>query len=224
MIGHLVTNRPKLHLRDVDQKCQASMKLKIGATTRARMKKLKASNRNEDNGMVAYIEKALKNKFEEFGDQGEASKLFSICSISKDHSTKQLEGENWLSVREGHPTADGSPTPTLVVFNQGLDGHFESLSYRLARVSYSHSKFKILNRGSSRKGGDPWKGVESKLQSKVHPHQSGFIMSTEGQLPNQSHQGGTSDPTRMNLNETLRSMQQSIEGWIIRNKEQIVVK
>ncbi|KAI5680971.1 hypothetical protein M9H77_02198 [Catharanthus roseus] len=27
-----------------------------------------------------------------------------------------------------------------------------------------------------------------------------------------SHQEGTSDPTRMNLNETLRSMQQSIEG------------
>ncbi|KAI5681751.1 hypothetical protein M9H77_02979 [Catharanthus roseus] len=29
-----------------------------------------------------------------------------------DHSRKQLEGENWLSVREGHPTANGSPTPT----------------------------------------------------------------------------------------------------------------
>ncbi|KAI5663930.1 hypothetical protein M9H77_23253 [Catharanthus roseus] len=35
--------------------------------------------------------------------------------------------------------------------------------------------------------------------------QSGcFIMSTEGQLPTKSHQEGTSDPTRMNLNETLR--------------------
>ncbi|KAI5657886.1 hypothetical protein M9H77_26679 [Catharanthus roseus] len=30
-------------------------------------------------------------------------------------------------------------------------------------------------------------------------------------LPTQSHQEGTSDLTRMNLNETLRSMQQSIE-------------
>ncbi|KAI5664115.1 hypothetical protein M9H77_23438 [Catharanthus roseus] len=37
-------------------------------------------------------------------------------------------------------------------------------------------------------------------------------MSTEGQLPTQSHEEGTSDPTRVNLNETLRSMQQSIEG------------
>ncbi|KAI5667681.1 hypothetical protein M9H77_17534 [Catharanthus roseus] len=33
-----------------------------------------------------------------------------------------------------------------------------------------------------------------------------------GHLPTQSHQEGPSDPTRMNLNETLRSMQQSIEG------------
>ncbi|KAI5676538.1 hypothetical protein M9H77_07488 [Catharanthus roseus] len=54
-----------------------------------------------DNGMVAYMEVALKNMFEEFGDKGETSKL------------KQLEGENWVSTREGHPTADGSPTPTV---------------------------------------------------------------------------------------------------------------
>ncbi|KAI5658035.1 hypothetical protein M9H77_26828 [Catharanthus roseus] len=37
-------------------------------------------------------------------------------------------------------------------------------------------------------------------------------MSSDGHLPTQSDQEGTSDPTRMNLNETLRSMQQSIEG------------
>ncbi|KAI5664129.1 hypothetical protein M9H77_23452 [Catharanthus roseus] len=37
-------------------------------------------------------------------------------------------------------------------------------------------------------------------------------MSTEGELPTRSHQGGTSDPMRMNLNETLRSLQQSIKG------------
>ncbi|KAI5676044.1 hypothetical protein M9H77_06994 [Catharanthus roseus] len=40
----------------------------------------------------------------------------------------------------------------------------------------------------------------------------GLIMSTDGYLPTQSHLGGASDPTWMNLNETLRSMQQSIEG------------
>ncbi|KAI5657954.1 hypothetical protein M9H77_26747 [Catharanthus roseus] len=78
------------------------------------MKKLKASNGNEDNGMVAYMEEALKNKFEEFGDQEETSKLFFICSISKDHSKKQLKEENWVSVGEEHPTADGSPAPTVV--------------------------------------------------------------------------------------------------------------
>ncbi|KAI5653404.1 hypothetical protein M9H77_30591 [Catharanthus roseus] len=66
------------------------------------MKELKASNGNEDNGMVVYMEEALKNKFEGFGDQGEASKFFSICSISKDSSRKQLERENWLSGGEGN--------------------------------------------------------------------------------------------------------------------------
>ncbi|KAI5675926.1 hypothetical protein M9H77_06876 [Catharanthus roseus] len=39
-----------------------------------------------------------------------------------------------------------------------------------------------------------------------------FTMSTDGHLPTRSHQEGTSDPTRMNFNETLRSMQQSFEG------------
>ncbi|KAI5681769.1 hypothetical protein M9H77_02997 [Catharanthus roseus] len=39
-----------------------------------------------------------------------------------------------------------------------------------------------------------------------------LIMSMDGDMPTQSHQEGLSDPSRMNLNETLRSMQQSIEG------------
>ncbi|KAI5671384.1 hypothetical protein M9H77_11748 [Catharanthus roseus] len=39
----------------------------------------------------------------------------------------------------------------------------------------------------------------------------GLIMSTEGHRLTQSHQEGPSDSSRMNLNETLRSMQQSIE-------------
>ncbi|KAI5649444.1 hypothetical protein M9H77_35449 [Catharanthus roseus] len=43
-------------------------------------------------------------------------------------------------------------------------------------------------------------------------HDIGFMIFTDGHMPTQSHQEGTSDPTRMNLNETLRSMQQSIEG------------
>ncbi|KAI5676536.1 hypothetical protein M9H77_07486 [Catharanthus roseus] len=82
--------------------------------TRAQIKKLNSSNGNEDNGTVAYMEEALKNKFEEFGDKGETS--------------------------NSHPTANGSPTPTIV----------------------------------GRKGGDSWKEVESKIQSKVDLHQSGI--------------------------------------------------
>ncbi|KAI5653352.1 hypothetical protein M9H77_30539 [Catharanthus roseus] len=35
---------------------------------------------------------------------------------------------------------------------------------------------------------------------------------TNGHLPTQSHQEGNSDSTRMNLNETSRFMQESIEG------------
>ncbi|KAI5664013.1 hypothetical protein M9H77_23336 [Catharanthus roseus] len=38
-----------------------------------------------------------------------------------------------------------------------------------------------------------------------------LIMSTDGHMPTQSHQEGPSDPSRMNLNETLRPMQQSID-------------
>ncbi|KAI5652893.1 hypothetical protein M9H77_30080 [Catharanthus roseus] len=38
--------------------------------------------------------------------------------------------------------------------------------------SYWSVEFKILHRGSSRKGGHPRKGVESKLQAKVDLHQS----------------------------------------------------
>ncbi|KAI5657077.1 hypothetical protein M9H77_25870 [Catharanthus roseus] len=98
---------------DVDRKSQAPIESKLRPITRAWMKKLKAFNGNEDNGMVAYIEDALKNKIEGFGDQGKASKLFSICSKSKDHSRNQLEGENWLSVGEGNPTINGSLAPTI---------------------------------------------------------------------------------------------------------------
>ncbi|KAI5672379.1 hypothetical protein M9H77_12743 [Catharanthus roseus] len=44
------------------------------------------------NGMVVFIEEALKNKLEGFEDQGKASKLFSICSIRKDQSREQIGG------------------------------------------------------------------------------------------------------------------------------------
>ncbi|KAI5662013.1 hypothetical protein M9H77_21336 [Catharanthus roseus] len=64
------------------------MKLKFGLLTRAQIKKLKIHDADIDNGMVAYMEEALKNKLEGFEDQGKVSKLFSICSISKDLGSK----------------------------------------------------------------------------------------------------------------------------------------
>ncbi|KAI5681317.1 hypothetical protein M9H77_02544 [Catharanthus roseus] len=143
------------------------MELKLGPITRARMNILKASNRNEDNGM-----------FEEFKGQEKTSKLFTICSINKDYSREQLECLN------------------LKILNRGS------------------SKDAILGRSrvqSYYKSGSISKWYQSNIQLMVN---LSFIMSMEGQLPTQYHQEGTSDPTRMNLNETLRSIQQSIEGLV----------
>ncbi|KAI5676266.1 hypothetical protein M9H77_07216 [Catharanthus roseus] len=47
--------------------------------------------------MVAYMEEALKNKLGGFEDQEKVSKLFSICSINKDHSREQIGREKWRS-------------------------------------------------------------------------------------------------------------------------------
>ncbi|KAI5652962.1 hypothetical protein M9H77_30149 [Catharanthus roseus] len=52
------------------------------------------------------------------------------------------------------------------------------------------------------------------LFSLVRVNVTRIIISTEDKLPTQSHQRGTSDPSRMNLNETLRSIQQSIEKLV----------
>ncbi|KAI5676956.1 hypothetical protein M9H77_07906 [Catharanthus roseus] len=49
---------------------------------------------------------------------------------------------------------------------------------------------KILNRGSSIKGGDLGKDLDPILQSKKDSHQS-LIMSTDSHIPTQSHQEGT---------------------------------
>ncbi|KAI5653740.1 hypothetical protein M9H77_30927 [Catharanthus roseus] len=92
--------------------------------------------------MVSYIEEALKNNF-----------------LKSSEIKETFQGENWLSFGEGHPTADSSPTPTIAVFNQGFNGFLIGLL-----------SLKIFNGDSSRKGGDPWKGVESNVQSKVDLH------------------------------------------------------
>ncbi|KAI5652595.1 hypothetical protein M9H77_29782 [Catharanthus roseus] len=66
------------------------MELKLGPLTRAQGKKLKILDANVANGLVAYMEKALKKKLEGFEDQGKASKLLSICTINK-----IIEGSKW---------------------------------------------------------------------------------------------------------------------------------
>ncbi|KAI5681907.1 hypothetical protein M9H77_03135 [Catharanthus roseus] len=115
------------------------MELKLGPMIRAQMKKLKDSNGNEDNIMVAYIEEALTNKFE----------------------ARIIQGNNLMVKMAKYRRRETLPLMVLVCF-----------------------LFLIC----------------------------GFYYVCGSQLPTQSHQEGTSDPTRMNLNETWRSMQQSIKG------------
>ncbi|KAI5650393.1 hypothetical protein M9H77_36398 [Catharanthus roseus] len=52
---------------------------------------------------------------------------------------------------------------------------------------------------------------ENLIMWKLEILNRGLIMSTDGHFPTQSHQEGTSEPSIRNLNETLKSMQQSIE-------------
>ncbi|KAI5656722.1 hypothetical protein M9H77_25515 [Catharanthus roseus] len=103
--------------------------------TRARMKKLKASNGEEDNGMVAsrIIQgNNLMVKLAKYGREGILSLTIAL------------------------------PLPSPVGFCQAMLGNLISTTNEL--------NLKILNRGSSREGGDAWEGVESKLQSKVDLH------------------------------------------------------
>ncbi|KAI5663546.1 hypothetical protein M9H77_22869 [Catharanthus roseus] len=88
------------------------MEVKLGPITRAQRKKLKI---HEDNGMVAYVEEALKRKLEEFEGQERASKLFSMCSISKDRSKNKLEEKMTKSLKETTLPAMVALGPTLPV-------------------------------------------------------------------------------------------------------------
>ncbi|KAI5662869.1 hypothetical protein M9H77_22192 [Catharanthus roseus] len=110
------------------------------------MKKLKASNRNEDNGMVAYMEEALKNKFEEFGGQGKASKLFAIPTLPSPVGFCRVK----LGIFRTYHRRE--VPPIVDVSNQGFNGYFKPLSYRLARRFF-------------KEGGEPQKRVESKVTS-----------------------------------------------------------
>lgn len=79
---------------DVDRNSQEPIDVKLGQLARARAKKLKLHEENEANGMVSYIEEALRKKLEEFEGLEKTSKLFLICTISKDHSGEQIGGKN----------------------------------------------------------------------------------------------------------------------------------
>ncbi|KAI5667685.1 hypothetical protein M9H77_17539 [Catharanthus roseus] len=67
-----------------DRESQKVKNLLHGAFTSAGPKKIKDNDRNMANSLVVYMEKALKIKLEGFEYQGKASKLLSICTISKD--------------------------------------------------------------------------------------------------------------------------------------------
>ncbi|KAI5680958.1 hypothetical protein M9H77_02185 [Catharanthus roseus] len=72
----------------MNQMSQSPLDLRLGPITRAQIKKLKLQ---EDDGMIAYMEDALKSKVGEFEDQGKHPKLLTMCSIFKEQSKAQLE-------------------------------------------------------------------------------------------------------------------------------------
>ncbi|KAI5667622.1 hypothetical protein M9H77_17475 [Catharanthus roseus] len=120
--------------------------------TRAWINKLKASNGNEDNVMVAYMEEALKN--------------------NKDYSREQFDVKMAKYGREGTlPPMVALPLPSPVGFCQPmLENLIPTTDGKFPMFLIGTLNLKILNRGSSREGGDPWEGAESKLQSKVGLH------------------------------------------------------
>ncbi|KAI5653086.1 hypothetical protein M9H77_30273 [Catharanthus roseus] len=67
------TNLFKRVANDVHQESQEAKDLLHGPFTSARPKKIKDNDGNMDNGVVSYMEEALKNKLEEFEGQGKAS-------------------------------------------------------------------------------------------------------------------------------------------------------
>ncbi|KAI5682542.1 hypothetical protein M9H77_03770 [Catharanthus roseus] len=96
----------------------------------------------------------FKNKFEEFGDQGKASKLFSYVQYAR-----LIQGRKLAKCWRRAPTTDGSLAPTIAYWllpaellefthlpptvgfpyhcrflNHGFNEYFKSLNYRLARV------------------------------------------------------------------------------------------
>ncbi|KAI5663909.1 hypothetical protein M9H77_23232 [Catharanthus roseus] len=178
---------------------QSPLDLKLGLITRAQRKKLKLQ---EDNGMISYMEETLKSKIEEFGGQGKPPKFFIMCSIVKEQSREQLGVQIGVV-----PTVDGRIRPGLLL-------EVDNLPRTVGRTLPSPVGlgYKILNRGSSIKGGDLRKDLDPILKSKRNhikvvseqPLNEGLIMSKDGHMPTQSHQEGNSEPSMRHVNETLR--------------------
>ncbi|KAI5663362.1 hypothetical protein M9H77_22685 [Catharanthus roseus] len=114
-----------------DWKNQEIEHLKLGPITRTLMKKLKASNGNEDNVMVAYMEEALKNKFEEL----KAKERHLSCSQFA-QLVRIIQG-NDLMVKMAKYRRKGSlppmvalSLPSLVGFCRVLFGRFHTYCRR----------------------------------------------------------------------------------------------
>ncbi|KAI5664501.1 hypothetical protein M9H77_23824 [Catharanthus roseus] len=160
------------------------MELKLGLITRARMKKLKASNGDEDNVMVPS--RSRNNEKEMKKDENRVKMMKNEpgylpstvgdkdCKPSATRDPRRMVGLT-LPLAVGS-AGKGSSNPFQTRLFTSLLGIEEGRTIygKQFEVSYWSVEFKLLNRGSSRKGGDLWEGVESKLQSKVDLHQSGI--------------------------------------------------
>ncbi|KAI5663830.1 hypothetical protein M9H77_23153 [Catharanthus roseus] len=172
--------------------------------------------------MVVFIEEALKYKLKGFEDQGKASKEQiggkngEILGKSTLPPTVSLPLLLLIGLfRHNHLEEYTIPHPTGLTLLSPVGFGLRSANTTLLRDFIIELRF-FIKRGDL--------GMVRNLiynLKRIHiikvleqPQNEGLIMSIDGHLPTQSHQEGTSDPTRMNLNETLRSMQQSIEGIV----------
>ncbi|KAI5672424.1 hypothetical protein M9H77_12788 [Catharanthus roseus] len=69
-----------------------------------------------------------------------------------------------------------------------------------------------INRGTSNQGGDLGRDLDPILQAQEDSYQIGLIMSTDGHMPTNSYQEGTSEPSTRQITKTTQSLQQTVEG------------
>ncbi|KAI5652624.1 hypothetical protein M9H77_29811 [Catharanthus roseus] len=89
-------------LSDINRESQETLELMHRPLIRAKAKKIKANDKVNDGilvkGLVAFMEEAIKNKYEGFEDQRDPSKFLTFYTISKDCSSEQVKGGKWLSL------------------------------------------------------------------------------------------------------------------------------